>query len=172
VIIRQANTGDAPSLSDLAKETYTAAFDHSFTPSDLAAHLEKNLSPNNFERMLERDAVLVAEEIGRLIGYVQFGPADPATLPAQGGDQELRRLYVHADFQNQGVGTRLMNAAVAHPQLRDAERIFLDVWEHNPNAQRFYARFGFEVIGDRSFVVESGAQTSKDLIMVRVARFS
>jgi len=28
------------------------------------------------------------------------------------------------------------------------------------------------VIGDRSFVVESGAQTSKDLIMVRVARFS
>jgi hypothetical protein len=29
-----------------------------------------------------------------------------------------------------------------------------------------------EVIGDRSFVVESGAQTSKDLIMVRVARFS
>ena len=45
--------------------------------------------------------------------------------------------------------------------------IVLDVWEHNPAAQRFYARYGFEVVGARAFVVASGAETSRDLIMVR-----
>jgi ribosomal protein S18 acetylase RimI-like enzyme len=102
-----------------------------------------------------------------MIGYVQFGQANATVLQSADGDQELRRLYVHADFQNKGIGTRLMDAALAHPQLRDAERIFLDVWEHNPGAQRFYACFGFKVVGQRPFVVESGAETSMDLIMAR-----
>ena len=44
-------------------------------------------------------------------------------------------------------------------------RIFLDVWEHNPGATQFYERYGFVVIGDRSFAVASGAETSLDLIM-------
>ncbi len=54
-------------------------------------------------------------------------------------------------------------------QLQQATRIFLDVWEHNHGARRFYERYGFGVIGQRAFVVESGAATSYDLIMLRGA---
>ncbi len=61
----------------------------------------------------------------------------------------------------------LMEAALEHPRLKSAERIFLDVWEYNYGAQRFYQRHGFKVIGGRRFYVESGAETSLDLIMVR-----
>jgi len=42
-----------------------------------------------------------------------------------------------------------------------------DVWEHNHGAQRFYRRYGFEVVGTRAFEVESGAATSLDLVMMR-----
>lgn len=165
MVIREATPADANALSELAVETYSAAFGHSFSPADLTAHLEKHLSPENFGWMLERDTVLVAEAEGHMVGYVQFGRAE--TEDFSGDAWELRRLYVHADFQNRRVGAQLMNAALTHPLLKNAQHIVLDVWEHNPGAQRFYARYGFEVVGKRAFQVESGAVTGFDLIMVR-----
>lgn len=99
-----------------------------------------------------------------MIAYVQFGRPGDAISDRR---RELRRLYVHTDHRNRGIGGRLMDAALAHPSMRDAEQITLDVWEHNRAAQRFYARYGFEVIGAQPFVLESGAETSQDLIMAR-----
>jgi diamine N-acetyltransferase len=167
MIIRLANDSDIGPLSQLAVETYTAAFGHSFEPADLVAHLEHHLSPQCIWRILREDRVLVAEVDGRLVGYVQFGDSDFDAEAVNSGDQELRRLYVLPAYQNQGIGAHLMEAALDHPTIRAASRIFLDVWEHNPGAQRFYARHGFKVIGRRQFVVESGAETSDDLLMVR-----
>ena len=74
---------------------------------------------------------------------------------------------MHRDFQHAGVGTTLMDAALRHPRLHSAMSISLDVWEHNHGAQRFYRRYGFEVIETRTFAVESGAATSLDFVMVR-----
>jgi ribosomal protein S18 acetylase RimI-like enzyme len=165
--IRMAERSDIDALSELAIRTYTAAFGHTFSAPDLASHLERNLAPSNFSRIVEEDVILLAEAKNRLIGYVQFGAAKNGSEAAASGDQELRRIYVHPDFQNQGIGTRLMEAALAHPRLRGAENIYLDVWEYNQGAQRFYQRYGFEVIGARIFDVESGAETDLDLIMVR-----
>lgn len=167
MIIGAATHSDANTLAALARATYAAAFGHSMAASDLAAHLERHLSQEQIERMLAADTFLVAEADERMIGFVQFGSADLAPELASDADQELRRLYVLAAFQNQNVGTRLMHAALEHPRLQNAERIVLDVWEHNHGARRFYERHGFAVIGEQSFVVESGAETSRDLIMVR-----
>ena len=173
ILIRAARAEDVAALTDLAVATYTAAFGHSFTPEDLAAHVAQNLAPANIARFIAEDVVLVAEVAagagGGLVGFVQFGTAGPVYAPESERDQELRRLYVLAEFQNQGAGTLLMQAALAHPQLRHAPSIYLDVWEHNHGAQRFYRRHGFEVIGTRQFEVASGAETSLDLIMARGA---
>ena len=166
-VIRMAQKSDIAELSEFAIETYSAAFGHSFRDADLAAHLQRNLSPASFSRILDEDVVLLAEVGNRLIGYVQFGAAQ--TVSADTQDRELRRLYVHPEFQNRGYGSALMEAALRHPRLQDAANIYLDVWEHNPGAQRFYRRYGFEVIGTRRFEVESGAETSLDLVMVRRA---
>jgi diamine N-acetyltransferase len=165
--IRPATTGDVPNLTNLAVTTYIAAFGHSFTPEDLAAHLAHNLAPANIARFISEDVVLVAEAGGRLVGFVQFGTAGPEYAPENDYDQELRRLYVLSEYQNLGAGTLLMQAALAHPLMQAAPAIYLDVWEHNQGARRFYERHGFEVIGTRQFEVESGAETSLDLIMVR-----
>lgn len=169
VQIRYARPSDVVRLTALAQKTYGEAFGHSFTPSDLAAHLETELSAERIAAILRRDTVLVAEVAGQLVGFLQCGHNhvlhDGVTVP----EQEVRRLYVDAAFQNRGIGARLMAAALALPELREAAAIVLDVWEHNPGAQRFYARYGFVVAGAREFVVASGAETSRDLIMVRRA---
>lgn len=164
VVIRVAEKSEVVELSALAIRTYTEAFGRTFSAADLKAHLNRHLLPEHFLRMLERDVVLVAAVGERLIAYVQFGAAEKSV--GEERDQELRRLYVDSTFQNKGYGTMLMDAALNHPQMRNGD-IFLDVWEHNQGAQRFYERHGFVVIGSQSFEVESGAETSRDLIMVR-----
>jgi ribosomal protein S18 acetylase RimI-like enzyme len=136
-------------------------------PGDLQAHLDKHLALPQIETILRDDIVLVAERAGRLIGYVQFGRCAPG-MPAENAC-ELRRLYVLSDFQNQGTGTQLLRAALAHPQMQNAGEISLDVWERNDGARRLYERFGFRVIGKRKFRVASDAETDFDLIMLRSA---
>lgn len=166
ITFRQAEPTDAAALSGLAVETYVAAFGHSFEPSNLAAHLANNLSVACLDVILRRDVVLVAEEKERLVGYLQFGRDDAM------GAWEIRRLYVHSKWQNGGIGRRLMEQALARPELRHADAIFLDVWEENAAAQRFYRRFGFRPVGKRAFRVASGEVTGHDLILVLSAHNS
>ncbi len=167
--IRPARRSDIEALSRLATQTYADAFGHTFLGDDLAAHLDEHLSPPAFGEVFEDDVFLLAEAGQRLIGYVQFGTAPASSLVESGEDQELRRLYVLSEFQNRGVGKLLMDSALAHPRLGGAKKIFLDVWEHNEGAQRLYRGYGFETIGRREFKVESGAETTLDLVMVRKA---
>lgn len=58
-------------------------------------------------------------------------------------------------------------AALEHDTVRDAERVFLDVWGENYRVRRFYERHGFVVIRDQPFVVASGVKAAPELMMVR-----
>lgn len=170
MIVRQADRRDARGWSDLAIRTYCESFGGSFSDADLAEILARTLSPDRFAEYLEEDVILLAEADQRLVGFIQFGPATSLDLKASDADRELRQLYVLSDYQDRGHGKSLMDAALAHPGLRDAGNIYLDVWERNHGARRFYERYGFEVIGERRLEVVSGAETDFDLIMVRRSR--
>ena len=155
--LRLAQAADAPALRELAVTTYVAAFGSSFRPEDLAAHLERALSSECITAMILEHRVWVAEEDGRLLGYAELAERDT--------HWELRRLYVLACLQRRGLGSRLLEAALAVPEATDEVR--LEVWAHNPDAQRLYERYGFRVTGRRSFEVASSAPTSDEVIMVR-----
>ncbi len=172
LIIRRAQRTDIIRLSELAKSTYASAFGHSLNPTDLAAHLENNLSESCFEEFLDEDTILVAEHEGRLIGFIQIGVVWPESDDDDFSpeDAELRRVYVLAEFQGQGIGRKLIDAAFAEPRFAAARDIYLDVWEDNPRAQKLYESYGFRAIGKRPFEVKSGAKTGFDLIMIRRAR--
>lgn len=171
-IIRKAQKADVTQLSELAKTTYANAFGHSLNPADLAAHLDNNLSETCCEEFLDEDTVLVAERDGRLIGFIQIGVAWPETDDDDFSpeDAELRRVYVLSEFQSQGIGRNLIDAAFEEPRFAAARDIYLDVWEDNRRAQKLYESYGFRTIGKRAFHVESGAATGFDLIMIRRAR--
>jgi ribosomal protein S18 acetylase RimI-like enzyme len=170
MIIRAVETGEIAALAELARQTFSEAFGHSFSASDLAFHLQTNLSDAYFRAAADVDVFLIAEIEARLIGYVQFGAVE---IPAPGrspGDQELRRLYVQSGFQGRGIGQQLLDAALHHPHLKVAPNVFLDVWEQNDDARRLYERYGFAVVGAHAFAVASGATSTRDLIMVRRQR--
>jgi len=164
--VRPAEPGDIPALADLARRTWTDAFGWSVSDADQAAELETQRSPAYFEEALRAYTILVAEQEGRMVGYVQFGDVEIAGVDAGPGDQELHRLYVDTELHGGGVGRTLMDAALAHPRLVSAARIYLQVWHRNERAIRLYESLGFGVVGTTTFRIGVG-ELAEDLVMLR-----
>ena len=165
VEIRRIADCEAEKLSRLAIAVYTAAFGHSFAAEDLAAHLEARLSVPALRLALQKDVFLGAEAEGALTGFIQFGAQNGAASAPPESAREIRRLYVLPERQRQGIGGKLMEAALSHPELKLAKTVVLDVWERNEGAQRLYRKFGFKVVGARTFIFASGREGDNDLIM-------
>jgi putative acetyltransferase len=87
-------------------------------------------------RIREHEEVWVAEEKGRLLGFL--GIEASTNL---GGAAVLEKLYVEPAEQNRGVGSALLDKA---KQLRPDE-LYLWVFQKNP-ARRLYERRGFELV--------------------------
>jgi ribosomal protein S18 acetylase RimI-like enzyme len=166
MLIRKAQKSDLKAFSALAITTYARAFGHTFSASDLALHLAQNFSESSFAEALDKDVILLAEDGNSLVGYIQFGAVSIVVEAATLRDQELQRVYVLADFQRRGIGKSLIEAALAHPRLAEAENIYLDVWDQNFDAQKLYKLYGFEVIGKNPFIVDERI-LGYDLVMVR-----
>ncbi len=162
--IRAATARDVPALSRLAKRTWSDAFGGGIAPEDEAHELEEGRSETYFENALREKTILVAEAGDELLGYVQFGDVDITGVDAQPGDRGLHRLYVETGLQGRGLGRSLMEAALQHPQLAEAKRIYLQVWEENERAVRLYESLGFRRAGSTTFTI--GSELMEDLVMV------
>nr|WP_154893984.1 GNAT family N-acetyltransferase [Paenibacillus xylanexedens] len=57
-------------------------------------------------------------------------------------ETEISQLYIHIDYQGNGIGQTLLNKAKAQA----SGNLTLYTFEVNKNAQRFYEKNGFEII--------------------------
>ena len=87
-------------------------------------------------RIREHEEVWVAEEDGRLLGFIAIEASRNL-----GGAPVLEKIYVEPAEQNRGVGSALLEKA---RELRPDE-LFLWVFQRNP-ARRLYERHGFELV--------------------------
>ncbi|WP_010164529.1 GNAT family N-acetyltransferase [Sphingomonas sp. PAMC 26617] len=105
------------------------------------------------------------DDDGSLIGYADAGPCSLPHPDVTAADMELNRLYVSRDQQGHGHGGRLMEAALDWMGTRSAGAQWIGVWSGNRKAQRFYAAYGFEVVGAYDFPL--GQSIDRDFIMRR-----
>jgi ribosomal protein S18 acetylase RimI-like enzyme len=166
VTIRPAAASDVPALSDLARRTWSAAFGSSVSANDEAAELDETRSEGYFFDALRKKTILVAEGNGGLRGYVQFGAVEIPGVEALPGDRAIHRLYVESEWQGRGLGRLLLGAALQHPRLAHAKRIYLTVWQRNVPARRLYESLGFETVGTTTFTI--GSEVVEDLVLLLV----
>jgi ribosomal-protein-alanine N-acetyltransferase len=63
---------------------------------------------------------------------------------------ELLKIGIYPEYQNLGIGTKLLNAAFAEGMRRGCLRCFLEVRKSNEQAIQFYYRHQFKLAGERS----------------------
>ena len=102
------------------------------------------------------------------IGYVTACPAHLPHPDVAPGDGEIQRLYILQGHQGGGRGTLLLKTALEWLERDGPRTLWIGVWSENYGAQRFYARHGFEIVGDYSFMV--GDHADHELITRRLPR--
>ena len=144
MLVRPARREDAAAIADVHVRTWRAAYEHVFGAERLAgigdgrrARWEERLADP-----LPGGQVFVAEEAGRVVGFVSVG--DSREEPGKG---ELFAIYVLPEAWGSGAGSALM--ATALDALRGYSSATLWVLEDNPRARRFYEREGWILDGGR-----------------------
>ena len=102
------------------------------------------------------------------IGYATACPANLPHPDVAPGDGEVQRLYILQGYQGGGRGTLLLNTALEWLERGGPRTLWIGVWSENYGAQRFYARHGFEIVGEYSFMV--GDHADRELITRRLPR--
>ena len=102
------------------------------------------------------------------IGYVTTCPAHLPHPDVAPGDGEIQRLYILRGHQGGGRGTLLLRTALEWLEREGPRTLWIGVWSENYGAQRFYARHGFEIVGEYSFMV--GDHADREFITRRPAR--
>src|SRR5699024_6890918 len=68
-------------------------------------------------------------------------------LQLEGGDYELRRMYVDRDFRGRGLAQRLLDVALDWAWTSGVDALYLETNEQWTAAHRIYERNGFVPIG-------------------------
>lgn len=166
-VIRKAEAADAPALAQLQERTFRETFEQTNTPEDMALHCAAYYGEAIQRREISdpNADVLVCDDNGQLVGYalVRRGAA-PACVAAV-YPIEIQRFYVLKGWHGKGLAHDLMTASLAICERHGADQVWLGVWEHNPRAIAFYAKWGFAEVGSHVFPL--GTDPQRDIVMLR-----
>ena len=146
--IREANEGDAATVTDL----WTAAYVSEGEGGRTAPYSEAD-----FSEAFRRGRVFVAEQEGMVVGVVSLAaPGTPCLAIAQGNEAELSRLVVSASARRHGVGQALVGHC--HELARTSGWSAIALWSrrYQTAAHRLYESLGYERLPERDETDESG----------------
>jgi diamine N-acetyltransferase len=154
-LIRRAGPADAEALSAIGARTFTETFGHLYPPEDLTAFLAEayGLERTRADLADPRKASWIVEADGAPIGYALAGPCGLPHDDVSDTCGELKRIYFLKSSQGSGLGGRLFAETMTWLAEAGFRDLWIGVWSENHGAQRFYARHGFEKVGEYGFRV-------------------
>lgn len=109
-----------------------------------------------------RDNIYVAEDGGRVIGFVGYGGCSNSTMEDCG---EVYALYILREYYGKKIGYALMQTALE--RLGENKRVVLWVLKGNERAIRFYEKCGFVFDGAEKKINLCGENTELRMILER-----
>ncbi|WP_418280961.1 N-acetyltransferase family protein [Halorubrum sp. DTA98] len=120
-----------------------------FDPADRA----QGIPPGGEARIREWLDTILGDDCLNVIAWCGDVAAGHATLVPDEDAYELA-IFVHQEYQEAGIGTRLIRGLLGHGQREGIERVWLTVERWNHAAVSLYKKIGFEVSDAESFEME------------------
>jgi putative acetyltransferase len=132
VKIREFQPNDSAATAELFRDTIRRINSQDYSPDQIRAWASEDMDVGTWCSTLERGHTLLIESTNdELLGFIT------AQL-----DGNIHLLYVHADHQRQGLGSRLLSHAKEYAQLSGIKRLCADA---SITARPFFERHGFFV---------------------------
>ena len=160
ITFKKCDVDDVIALQELSVETFAEAFEKQNDPEDFKTYLTKAFSK---EQLLSEvgnpDTFFYFVTRGdELVGYLKVNVFGAQSELRETEGMELERIYVKSKFQGQGMGSKMLSFVESLALEKDKTYLWLGVWEHNPNAIRFYERNGYVKFGTHPYYIGNDKQ--------------
>lgn len=163
--IIKADLQDAEKLQKIGKQTFFETFSESNSDENMQKYLIEGFSIEKLTTELtdtnaEFYFAVFDEEV---IGYLKLNFGDSQTELKDNKALEIERIYVSKEFHGKNIGQLLYDKAIEVANQKNADYVWLGVWEENPRAISFYKKNGFVEFDKHIFRLGDDEQT--DIMM-------
>lgn len=163
--IEKVTQHDIEKLQKIGRQTFLETFSESNSEKNMKSYLEEGFSKEKLTAELndENSEFYFAKLGNDVIGYLKLNFGESQTELRDNKSLEIERIYVPREFHGKSVGQILYNKAIQVAKQKNAEYVWLGVWEENPRAISFYKKNGFVEFDKHIFKLGDDEQT--DIMM-------
>lgn len=163
--IQKVSPHNINQLQEVGRQTFFDTFSAANTEADMIKYLDENFSIEKLTTEVnDKNAEFYFAVFNKhIIGYLKVNYGQSQTELQDEKALEIERIYVLKEFHGKNVGQLLYAKAIQIAEQKDAEYIWLGVWEENPRAISFYKKNGFIEFDKHIFKLGNDEQT--DIMM-------
>jgi len=152
---------DLDELVNLSRKTFVDAFEKYNNPKDFKNYIGFAFEKSNIASQLQNlnSSFYFVFKGGKLVGYFKLNVEDAQTDVKSEDSIELERIYVLHKFQGQQIGQQMLREAIKLALQFNKEYMWFCVWEKNPEAIRFYQKYGFTKFDTHPYYIGKDKQT-------------
>ncbi len=156
---------DIEQLQKIGRQTFLETFAESNTKENMKTYLEEGFSNEKLATELaDNDSEFYFAMLkNEVIGYLKLNFGKSQTELKDNRALEIERIYVSKEFHGKSVGQILYDKAIQIAEKKNADYVWLGVWEENPRAISFYKKNGFIEFDKHIFMLGNDKQT--DIMM-------
>lgn len=165
ILIIKINSNQVYQLQEIGKQTFYETFSSENSEENMMNYLEDEFSIEKLQTQLnnQNSEFYFAILNNKTIGYLKLNFGQSQTELKDNKALEIERIYVLKEFHGKKVGQLLYNKAIQIAKEKNADYVWLGVWEENTRAINFYKKNGFIEFDKHIFKLGDDEQT--DLMM-------
>ena len=163
--ITRITTNEIDQLQKIGRQTFYETFSTGNTQENMQKYLDERFSIEKLTAELnDKNAIFYFAQLeNKIVGYLKINFGDSQTELKDDKALEIERIYVLKEFHGKKVGQILYDKAIEIAKNKNADYVWLGVWEQNQRAIRFYAKNGFVAFDKHIFKLGNDEQT--DIMM-------
>jgi len=165
IAIKKVSQNDLDQLQKIGRQTFSETFSAGNTEENLKNYLETGFSTEKLTAELNdpNSEFYFALLDKKVIGYLKLNFGQSQTELKEDNALEIERIYVLKEFHGKKIGQLLYEKATQIAGKKNADYVWLGVWEENPRAINFYKKNGFVEFDRHVFRLGDDEQT--DIMM-------
>lgn len=163
--INKITLDDIDQLQKIGRQTFHETFSEYNSEENMQTYLDEKFSKEKLtEELTNKNSEFYFAVLNdNAIGYLKINFGESQTELQDEKSLEIERIYVSKEFHGKKVGQLLYEKAIQIAQEKNADYVWLGVWEENHRALSFYKKNGFVEFDKHIFRLGNDEQT--DIMM-------
>jgi ribosomal protein S18 acetylase RimI-like enzyme len=163
--IKKVTINELDQLQKIGRKTFYETFASDNSEENMSTYLNEGFSVAKLTTELnDKNAEFYFATLdNNVIGYLKINFGQSQTELQDDKAVEIERIYVLKEYHGKNIGQLLYDKALAIARQKNANYVWLGVWEQNPRAINFYKKNGFVEFDKHIFKLGSDEQT--DIMM-------